>query len=95
LALSAGLAACPPPPRPPAEHVLTQPRWISNVLVTEYWPSPERWFRGPLVRVPGIPGRHRSDWLFGARGLPMEGEGIASDGRVYHFAGPYALGWVN
>lgn len=65
------------------------------MLVTEYWPSPERWFGGPLVRVPGIPGRHRADWLFGARGLPMEGEGIASDGRVYHFAGPYDLGWAN
>jgi hypothetical protein len=95
LAVSAGLSACPPPPPPVAEHVLTRPRWVQNVLVTEYWPSPERWFGGPLVRVPGIPGRHRSDWLFGARGLPMEGEGIASDGRVYHFAGPYGLGWVN
>jgi hypothetical protein len=25
----------------------------------------------------------------------MEGEGIATDGRVYHFAGPYDLAWVN
>jgi hypothetical protein len=95
IAAAAVLQGCPPPPPPPAEHVLTRPRWISNVLVTEYWPSPERWFHGPLVRVPGIPGRHHSDWLYGARGLPMEGEGIASDGRVYHFAGPYDLGWLN
>jgi hypothetical protein len=25
----------------------------------------------------------------------MEGEGLALDGRVYHFAGPYDIGWVN
>jgi hypothetical protein len=94
-ALALALATCPPPPPPPAEHVLTRPTWIANVLVTEYWPSPERWFGGRLVRAPGIPGRHRYAWLYGARGLPMEGDGIGSDGRVYHFAGPYDLGWVN
>jgi hypothetical protein len=94
-ALSIALAGCPPPPPPPSEHLLTRPRWIANTLVTEYWPAPERWFSGPLVRVAGIPGRHRSDWLFGARGLPMEGEGLAANGGVYHFAGPYDLGWLN
>ena len=94
-ALTLALAGCPPPPPPPANHLLTQPRWIKNTLVTEYWPAPERWFGGPLVRVAGIPGRHRAEWLFGARGLPMEGEGIASNGRVYHFAGPYDIGWRN
>jgi hypothetical protein len=94
-ALTLALAGCPPPPPPPSDHLLTSPRWIRNTLVTEYWPAPERWFTGPLVRVPGIPGRHRSDWLFGARGLPMEGEGMATDGRVYHFAGPYDIGWLN
>jgi 3D (Asp-Asp-Asp) domain-containing protein len=75
--------------------VLTRPRWISNTLVTEYWPSPERWFSGPFVKVTGIPGRHSFAWLYGARGLAMEGEGIARDGRVYHFAGPYTLSWAN
>jgi 3D domain-containing protein len=92
LALAAG---CPPPPPPPARHLLTQPRWIHHTLVTEYWPVPERWFSGRLVRAPGIPGRHRAAWLYGAHGLPMQGEGIGSDGRVYHFAGPYGSGWVN
>ena len=73
-ALALALSGCPPPPPPPAKHVLTAPRWIHGTLVTEYWPAPERWFTGPLVRAPGIPGRHRADWLFGSRGLPMEGE---------------------
>ena len=94
-ALALALSGCPPPPPPPAKHVLTAPRWIHDTLVTEYWPAPERWFTGALVRVPGIPGRHRADWLFGARGLPMQGEGLATDGRIYHFAGPYGSGWLN
>jgi 3D domain len=92
---SFALAGCPPPVAPPPVHQITQPRWVTNTLVTEYWPAPERWFTGPLVRAPGIPGRHHSDWLYGAHGLPMEGEGIALDGRVYHFAGPYGLAWSN
>jgi hypothetical protein len=39
--------------------------------------------------------RHRVDWLYGAHGVAMNGEGIGLDGRVYHFAGPYGLSWVN
>jgi hypothetical protein len=94
--VAAVLATCPPPPpAPPPVRPIAQPRWVSHTLITEYWPSPERWFTGRLVGAPGIPGRHRVDWLYGARGVPMQGEGIASNGRVYHFAGPYDIGWVN
>src|SRR5207244_12605677 len=56
---------CPPPPPPPVVHLLTQPRWVQNTLVTEYWPSRERWFTGRLGRASGIPGRPRVDWVFG------------------------------
>jgi hypothetical protein len=95
LAVTAALACPPPPAPPPPVREIVHPRWVPGTLITEYWPSPERWFAGPLVRAPGIAGRHRSEWLYGARGLPMEGEGIGRDGRVYHFAGPYDIGWVN
>lgn len=47
------------------------------------------------MRAPGIAGLHSVDWLYGARGLPMEGEGLARGGRVVHFSGPYGVGWVN
>jgi hypothetical protein len=63
--------------------------------VTEYWPVPERWFVGRLVAAPGLHGRHRVDWLYSARGLPMEGDGVGLDGRRYHFGGPWHLAWVN
>jgi 3D domain-containing protein len=100
VALAAALAAgCPPPhpgpPRPPRERRIERPRWLGGTLVTEYYPVPERWFAGRRVRAPGIPGRHRVDWLYSARGLPMEGEGIGLDGRVYHYAGPYGLPWLD
>ncbi len=89
---------CPPPAKPtppPPVRRIVQPRWLSGTLITEYWPAPERWFTGRRVRAPGIPGLHPVDWLYGARGLAMEGEGIGRDGRVYHFAGPYDIGWIN
>ena len=88
---------CPPgtAPHPLRERPLTQPRWLNNTVVTEYWPAPERWFVGRPVAAPGLPGPHRVDWLFSARGLPMEGDGVGLDGRRYHFGGPWHLAWVN
>jgi len=77
------------------EHRITRPRWVSGAVVTEYYPVRERWFGGKAVRAPGLAGRHRVDWLYGPHGVAMNGEGLGSDGRFYHFAGPYDVGWVD
>jgi hypothetical protein len=90
----ARIASCPPRP-PDTSRLITQPRWVSHTLVTEYFPVRETWFGGPLVRANGIPGRHRYDWLYGAHGVAMNGVGLGADGRFYRFAGPYDDGWVN
>src|SRR5262249_54248119 len=82
----AAAAGCPPPRHPPPVTQVTRPRWLPGVLITEYYPAPERWFGGRLVRAPGLRGRHRAGWLYSARGLAMQGEGVGSDGRMYHFA---------
>jgi hypothetical protein len=86
---------CPPQPAPERVTRITRPRWLSDTLVTEYFPVRESWFRGRLVHAPGLPGRHRADWLYGPAGVAMNGEGIGLDGRLYHFAGPWDVGWVN
>lgn len=69
--------------------------WIKGVTVTEYWPAPESWFVGRLVRAPGLPGLHRIDWLYSASGLSMEGDGIGLDGQTYHIDQLGNGGWVN
>lgn len=69
-------------------------KWLRGVAVTEYWPVPESWFVGQLVSVPGLPGKHRIDWLYSAIGVSMQGEGIGLDGNLYHLASPGDAGWV-
>jgi 3D (Asp-Asp-Asp) domain-containing protein len=74
---------------------ITKPTWVSGVTVTEYFPIPEAYFRGARVRAPGLAGRHRIDWLYSARGLTMEGDGIGLDGRRYHVDATGSAGWVD
>jgi hypothetical protein len=85
---------CPRRPRV-TEHRITRARWVSGAVITEYYAIRESWFSGRLASVPGVPSRHRVDWLYGPHGVAMNGEGLGSDGRFYHFGGPYDIGWVN
>jgi 3D (Asp-Asp-Asp) domain-containing protein len=83
-----------PPPAPSAPGPRAHGVWLSRVTITEYWPVPESWFRGALVRAPGLSGRHRIDWLYSAQGLSMNGEGVGLDGELYHAARLGPGGWV-
>ena len=74
---------------------IARPSWLRGVTITEYYPVPERWFRGRRVTAPGLSGLHRIDWLFSARGVTMEGDGIGLDGRRYHVDNVGAGGWVD
>ena len=77
---------------PPNRH--THGKWVRGFTVTEYWPAPEAWFVGRMVKAPGLPGRHRIDWLYSAMGLSMEGDGVGLDGRTYHIDAMGEGGWV-
>jgi 3D (Asp-Asp-Asp) domain-containing protein len=79
-------------PAPPSKHA--KGRWLNGVAVTEYWPSPESWFVGRLVKAPGLAGLHRIDWLYSATGLSMEGSGIGLDGQQYHINALGSGGWI-
>jgi 3D (Asp-Asp-Asp) domain-containing protein len=80
---------------PPAEHLIAGRRWLSGVILTEYYPAPERWFSGRLVPTPGMTGRHHVDWLYSAHGLSMEGDGLDRAGRLAHIQSLGSVGWVN
>lgn len=58
--------------------------WLDRWLLTEYWSSPERWFRGRKIIAPGLTKPHRIDFLYSATGVVMEGEGTADDGTRIH-----------
>ena len=87
-------ASCSPRPAVTA-RTITSARWVTDAVVTEYFPVRESWFTGRLVRAPGLSGRHRVDWLYGPHGVAMNGEGLGRDGRYYHFAGSYDIDWAN
>lgn len=88
-------ARCRRAPPPVPEHPITHRRWLTGVTITEYYPAPERWFTGRRVRVPGLRGRYAVDWLYSARGLAMEGDGVDRFGRPTHIAALGSTGWVN
>ena len=74
---------------------IAKPRWLGGVTITQYWPAPERWFRGKLVSAPGLTTKHRVDWLYSGGGVSMEGDGIGLDGRQYHIRSVGEQGWVD
>ncbi|MBA3585047.1 MAG: hypothetical protein H0W36_11070 [Gemmatimonadetes bacterium] len=74
---------------------IAKARWLDRVLITEYYPVPERWFRGKLISAPGLTGKHRADWLYGGGGVSMEGDGIGLDGGRYHIYRTGDQGWVD
>jgi 3D (Asp-Asp-Asp) domain-containing protein len=82
-----------PPPIP--EHPIKRREWLSGVTITEYYPAREQWFIGRRVSAPGLRGRYAADWLYSARGLAMEGDGVDRFGHRAHIAQLGSTGWVN
>jgi 3D (Asp-Asp-Asp) domain-containing protein len=87
----ASLAALPPAA---GAKPLRKPTWLSNVVITEYYPAPEWWFVGKRVSAPGLSRKSKVDWLYSARGVSMQGEGIGMDGRKYHINAVGSSGWI-
>lgn len=82
-----------PPPVP--EHPLRHRQWLTGVVITEYYPAPERWFVGRRVSAPGLSGTYAVDWLYSAQGVVMEGDGVDRQGRRVHVSDLGTAGWVN
>jgi 3D (Asp-Asp-Asp) domain-containing protein len=92
---SGDASRCRKAPPPVPEQPISHRKWLSGVTITEYYPAPERWFIGRRVTAPGLAGRYAADWLYSARGLAMEGDGVDSRGRRVHIAQLGSTGWVN
>jgi len=78
-----------------AGAVIRTSRWLANVVITEYYPVPESWFVGQKVTAPGLPGQYRVDWLYSARGVSMEGDGVDLNGNQVHIDDVGDGGWVD
>jgi len=57
----------------------------STFLITGYHVCDEADFTGQLVTAGGIGDQHRQDFLFGARGVVMQGTGRALNGQLVRF----------
>jgi 3D (Asp-Asp-Asp) domain-containing protein len=77
------------------EHPIRRRQWLTGVVITEYYPAPERWFVGRRVSAPGLAGAYAVDWLYSARGIAMEGDGVDRQGRRVHIAELGTTGWVD
>jgi len=73
---------------------LSKETWLSGTTITEYYPVPESWFVGQRVNTPGLSRKSRVDWLYSARGVSMEGDGIGTDGKRYHIENSGSSGWI-
>jgi 3D (Asp-Asp-Asp) domain-containing protein len=84
-----------PKPSPKPKYPISTPTWLPGVYTTEYWPVPERWFNGAKIVAPGLAQAHRVDFLYSAKGVAMEGDGIGLDGKRVHWATGSGAGWVD
>ncbi|MSW96467.1 MAG: hypothetical protein F2796_06670, partial [Actinobacteria bacterium] len=78
-----------------ARKPISKPMWVSKMRITEYFPAPEAWFVGKAVSTPGLDRKSRVDWLYSARGVAMEGDGIGLDGKQYHIESVGTSSWLN
>jgi 3D (Asp-Asp-Asp) domain-containing protein len=92
---SGSASRCQSAPPPVPEHAITHRQWLTGVTITEYYPAPEAWFTGRRIKAPGLSGRYAADWLYSARGLAMEGDGVDRFEHPMHIAELGSTGWVN
>lgn len=74
---------------------IAKPAWLPKTILTEYYPSLEAWFDGARQSTPGVAGRaSKIDWLYSAKGMAMEGDGVGTDGDRYHIESTGSGGWI-
>jgi 3D (Asp-Asp-Asp) domain-containing protein len=64
----------------------------AKFLITAYNCCSEDDFSGPLVDANNV-GKHKRDFLFGGKGVCMQGTGVATDGRYITISNPKSVSW--
>ncbi len=67
---------------------------LGDFQLTYYWFAAESGFVGAKVEAQGIAGTYREDFLYSARGVPMQGTGTADSTAHVHYAGTHGGYWV-
>ena len=62
--------------------------------MTEYHSAPQRDFKGKKVLAPGLNRKLPVDFLYGARGVSMQGDGELKDGSHIHLCAGFGIGWL-
>ncbi|MGK5024734.1 3D domain-containing protein [Janthinobacterium sp. RB2R34] len=66
----------------PTFNITLKDAWYEDLfLITGYNVCDENDFSGPLVTANGLKEKHKEDFLYSARGVPMQGTGKDTDGR--------------
>jgi 3D (Asp-Asp-Asp) domain-containing protein len=66
----------------PKFKIFLKDAWYESLfLVTGYHVCHEDDFNGPLVAGAGLNEKHKDDFLYSARGVPMQGTGLDTEGR--------------
>jgi 3D (Asp-Asp-Asp) domain-containing protein len=71
---------------------ITEAWYQAPFKITAYNCCDEDDFTEPLVEAKGV-GKHKKDFLFGGRGVIMQGTGLGSDGRYIQITNPKSLSW--
>lgn len=71
----------------PIFKIILKDAWYEELfLITGYNVCEENDFYGPLVTANGLKEKHKEDFLFSARGVPMQGTGKDTEGRYIALA---------
>lgn len=93
VAACAALAAAPAGAQT-ASGMPPRPQQLGPYWITYYWFVPESAFTGARYTAKGLTTPYREDFLYSARGIAMQGTGVADDGKMLHWRSG-AGAWVN
>lgn len=79
---------------PDAQAAVARPKALGSFWITYYWFAPESWFEAKRIVPLGLAKAYREDFLYGAKGIAMQGTGTGDDGVLLHWRSGSGA-WIN